>query len=141
MKIKINILIGMFLLSVLLTSCSIPYETPYGKWQSQSEDMSLVLDINPNVIKGPFVGTYKDEKGEINILFYFAYEKSFTIFDEKDVTEESIKGDNALFCGYFKIKDEKLYYTLKPHWQELTGITEPIVFEKIENYKIPSEDK
>lgn len=131
---KISILVGLFFVSVLLTSCSIPYEKPYGKWQS--EDTFLVLDINPNVI-GPFSGTYKKEMEEINIAIYFAYEKSFVIHN---VTEESEEDDRVLFNGYFKVKDEKLYYTLKPHWQELTGITEPIVFEKIEEYEIPSED-
>ena len=134
MKKRIFTFFLLSLLLVCLAACSIPYDEPYGKWQSI--EPKLMIDINPNK-EGYYSGVYERNGEAVAVFIAFAHEKAFVIQDYQDMGETAIKGDNPYFNGLFEVKkDGKLYYTLKPYWEEKTGY-KTIVFEKIESYEVP----
>ena len=119
--------------SALLASCSIPYERPFGKWHN--DELNLTLDILPG--SAPYFGTYGKGDEAVDIFIYFDFSKSFIIWncDDYDFVNDKwvTTADYAIFSGNFNVRGGKMHYTLKPHYQNTTGITS-IVFEKIEEY-------
>lgn len=106
---------------------------PYGVWKS--EDPELTLDINPDVY--PYNGIYvvDGEKIEVTIGGFSIYD-FFEIWPLEGSGIDLTVYGNAYFNGTFKRKKDKIYYTLKPYWQDKTDY-KTIVFEKIGDYDPP----
>ena len=121
--------------AALLTSCSIPYEIPYGIWRN--EELGITLDIFPKE-SGPHFGTYSKDNEDIEIFFHFGVDKSITIYDCKDFDFINNKwiatSSNPIFDGPFVVRGDKIHYTLRPYTyrEEEVGASDTIIFERIE---------
>jgi hypothetical protein len=140
MKKRLLAIAFLILLLVLLSACPISTigSLPYGKWESA--DPNIVMDINPQYEE--FQGIYYVDGEVINLYITFPYVwKQFEIYDYSDKINLLQPGsyELALFNGDYSLRSGKLRYKLKPYWQEKSGITHTIIFEKTEEYEIPAE--
>ena len=141
MREKALISIFFLLLLICLTACGVNTRgpLPYGKWESI--EPYIFMDINPN--DKYFYGTYQqnDEIIEVWITFQ-AYWKQFDIYKVSDTSKinEPDFYELALLNGFYRIKNGKIYYRIKPHWQEKSGVKHTIVFELIEEYEVPDKE-
>ena len=143
---KIIIICLFFLLCNTLSACdgsrlvgtTTNYQMPYGKWHNST--IGLTLDIQP-VESGPFFGTYVINDNVVDVIIYFGHERAFIVYDSSAYDMENDRlleiSANSYFNGAFNVRDDKLYYSLKPLWREKTGIQGDIVFEKTEEIEIP----
>ena len=123
---------------MLVSSCTLnalrPF--PYGKWENA--ELGLVLDINRNYNKEQaFSGFYIENGEEIDVYVFFSITHGyFWIIRESDLHHWGGVRDaeTTIFDGRYRVRGERLYYTLTPFWQEQTGITDTIVFERIVSY-------
>lgn len=124
---KIIILFALFLLCVMPSSCSMPYEKPYGVWQS--EDNRIWMDINPEK-DHPYLGRYQKNDGTIIVVdIRFGMDKKISIQNTRLPSEEY---GTFYFVRPFKVKDGKLYYGKK-------GDEDLIIFNKIKEYEVPKK--
>jgi len=142
----IILLLLLFLLLFLV--CTIPNQTiPYGIWQSEDPNITLYINHRPLGPDGyqynepdnhPWYGTYLKDGVEIDVVIYFAPTwNRFSIVDA--VFGYSPSGSyrfSYYFSGDYKLRGNRMIYTLTPHWREQTGIKR-IVFEKIGDIDIP----
>jgi len=131
-KIRVAIIWILLLLLCLSACVSTRGPLPYGKWESV--EPHIIMDINQQEYEanGIFSGTYfNNEAEEISVFFTFAvHSKELSIYNLSDKLE-------ALLNGRYTFTENNLNYKLKPYWQEKSGITDTIVFTKIEEYEAP----
>ena len=120
--------------TTVFTSCAIPYERPYGIWQN--ETVGLTLFIDPHNY-GNNSGIYVIGNEEHEVVITFRHDKGFIVQDVRDFEGARITNNYRYFDGRFRVRDDKLYYTLTRNWQEQTGIRDTIVFEKVADYEVP----
>ena len=141
---KKKLLTGIFflLLVICLSACFVNTRgpLPYGKWESS--DPHIVMDINPQVYESPgvFYGVYYEDSIEIAVFIPFSgFSKQFDIYKLSDKINMSQPSFYrlALFGGSYTFTKNRLKYKLQPYWQEQSGITHTIVFNKIEEYEAP----
>ena len=144
-----KIIAAVICLVLLLLCLSACFNTrgpiPYGKWESV--EPNIIMDLNPYEYDSPgrFYGTYYEEDEVIDIYISISsFSKEFAVKKFSDIIylDQPDSYKLALFDGSYRIKGDKLYYKLKPYWQEKSGVTHTIVFTKIEEYEAPdpSED-
>ncbi len=137
---KYNLFVLLLIVMVSTTSCGISTlgTLPYGRWENVEH--GIVLDINPkiNLASHLFPGTYErdGERMEISIVIATAH-KGLSIYklSNQAYLDEMYRED--WMFGDYTFNKTQLRYTLRPHSQEKTGITDTIVFEKIKDYDIP----
>jgi hypothetical protein len=151
MKKKLLSFAAMILLALFFVSCA--EDTPYGKWHSTDPD--LTLDIGP-FFDSLYFGIYIDEGEKVDVLAFVngiggsSFMLGIYSYDEYDFSKQDWNyiggkryGNNIpppkYFDGEWKLKGNKLYYTLYESYQEETGY-ETIIFELIEEYD-PSDRK
>jgi len=135
---KKRIIASLWLLLLLCLSACVNTRgpIPYGKWESDVPH--IIIDINPQ--DEEFQGTCQQEDEIIDIYVSISnFSKEFDIYRISDKIHRSQSGyyELALFNGSYRVSGDKLYYKLKPYWQEKSGITDTIVFTKIEEYEAP----
>ena len=137
-----KVLTGIILLLLLafVSSCGVNTRgpLPYGKWEST--EPYIIMDINPQ--NEEFYGVYQQDDEIIDVLITFKnLWKEFDIYNVSDLSKISQPDfyELALLNGEYAIRNNKLYYRVKPYWKEKSGITHTIVFDKIEEYEIPDE--
>jgi len=123
-------IIIFFVIPFSLRNISTQGPLPYGVWQS--ENPNIILNINPELKSetyNDFPGTYESEGVETDLVVVFATaHKGFAIH-----LEYFGRYDEAFLTGTYKIRGNKLRYSVLPFWQERTGI-KTIVFEKVSDY-------
>ena len=131
---KICIIICCAIILLTLSSCT-TYElvVPAGLWQS--DDPQITLDITDEEIV--YNGVYVRNGEEIDICIGFGNVSNRLFIHDAIILDENFEGyweDYLYFSGPWEVKDDKLYLTLLPKWQEMYGIEE-IVFTKIADYE------
>lgn len=142
LKRIIRVLLLLLILLLFASSCvNTRGQLPYGIWQSKEPD--LVFDIDPQC-ESFFKGQYTEDGKSINVFVAFAVAyKEFGIYDESevDIAKGSIRHtEDSIFEGSYKMKGDKLIYTLNPHWREVTGY-KTITFDKIKEYDTSENGK
>jgi len=142
MKRIIILIIILAISGTLISSCTLnalrPF--PYGKWENA--ELGLVLDFNPQITvpgRGRYssFGTFIENGEETEVYIIFStYLGSFWIIRESGLHHWGGTRDTetTIFDGRYRVRGDRLYYTLTPFWQEQTGITDTIVFERIVSY-------
>jgi len=138
MKRIIILIIILAISGTLISSCAPnalrPF--PYGKWENA--ELGLVLDINRNYNKEQaFSGFYIENGEEIDVYVVFSITHGrFWIIREPGLRHWGGTRDTetTIFDGNYRLRGDRLHYTLTPFWQEQTGITDTIVFERIVSY-------
>jgi hypothetical protein len=125
---RIWLFIALLLIASIPASCYIPFDIPYGIWENAT--IGLTLDLDPDQ-SGAFLGTYNLGNTTIDVRIGVGFDRSF------DIHDPVLRPRHTYLYGTFSIRDGKLHYKLKPHWQELTGIRDTIVFELIHEYETP----
>ena len=130
---KIFLVVSCTLLLVALSSCT-TYKlvAPVGLWQS--DDPSITLNIANE--ERDCYGTYVMDGEEIEVYAVFGHVSNLLSIYDAIVVDEDYKGgwdEYTYFGGNWEVRDDKLYLTLKPTWQEMHGIKE-IVFTKTADY-------
>ena len=132
------------LATILVSSCSLnslrPF--PYGKWENA--ELGLVLDVNPqNNIPGQgrdsFFGTYMESGEEIEVYVYFdVIHGDLWILRNPDWGSRGGERntETSIFGGRYRLRRERLHFTLTSFWQEQTGITDTIIFERVVDYQV-----
>jgi len=133
----------LFILLFLLTSCQQPKSVPYGIWQSESPD--IVMDLEPNYehpgVPKLYYGTYNLENTEISIVIEFGNDNiHIHNISDYDAESNAMRSNAEYFIGTFKVKKNKLYYSLSEYYQKIYGYKQ-IVFTKIQDYSsvMPTE--
>jgi len=73
---------------------------------------------------------FKDGE-EIEIAINFSHlNNRFSIYPVDEEGNVRANSDYEYFHGTFELKEDKVYYTLLPKWQEMHGVKE-IIFTKI----------
>ena len=110
-------------------------QPPIGVWQSDDPYMVIYIESQES---GNHYGVYHNGSDVIEVTFHFAgLTNNFRIRDTEKWNKYNEEGDLVerdkyeYFNGTFKVQDNVMYYTIRPKWQELRGISE-IVFTKIE---------
>ena len=140
MKKAIPMVIIFALITTILTSCVNPdvlRPFPYGKWESA--ELGLVLDVVPKINKeDAFPATFIEDGEKIDVYAFFLLTGGYlVILREPDWLSWGGARDTTgtIFDGNYRLRGERLYYTLTSFWQEQTGI-KTVVFELIEDYEV-----
>jgi len=124
-----------FFFSIWVIAPAIDYfaplsEIPYGKWQSFNPDITICKNNERTV------GIYIKDEEIIIISIWERYKGQFSIYSgelEED-GNDSIPENEIHFIGSYKLKNNKLYYKLRPSWRQKTGY-KTIIFELTEAHK------
>jgi len=139
MKRIIILIIILAISGTLISSCTLnalrPF--PYGKWENA--ELGLVLDVNPlnRASTNRFYGTLVENEDMLEIyVFFLVTHGDLWILRESDWGNRggARNTDTTIFGGSYRLRGDRLHYTLTPFWQEQTGITDTIVFERIVSY-------
>jgi len=142
---KLPILVTVLTLMLMLTSCIgeiLPI--PFGIWHSENPNLTLFISREPEHIVGEFpiadrehasgiflVKHVSEDGSEIELaLSYSPRPYNFVIFDPL-IADEGFFSDSIYFDGRHRIRDDRLYFELRPFYRELTGF-DTIVFERVE---------
>ena len=142
---RITIMTVLIALTTILTSsCSLNARRPfpYGKWES--EELGLVLDVNPqsNIPsqgRYSFFGTYMERGDEVEVYVYFdVILGDIWILRNPDWGSRGGERntETTIFGGRYRLRRERLHFTLTSFWQEQTGITDTIIFERVVDYQV-----
>ena len=137
MKKKILLVSVCVVLLGMMSSCNFKYVAPaIGLWQGDTIliDFSVPEDDGNYYRKwykddGRYYGKWYKDDEEIDILVCFSQVgPSMDIFDLKH-EGTNVSYDMLYFAGRAKVENDKIYYTLLPHFEEMYGVKE-IVFTK-----------
>lgn len=127
MKKKIIVMASALLISTMLclSACSLPFKKPYGMWRSKDPNMELYIDVDS---ENENYGVYTQSNGEIiDLAILFDYNGALVLCDKRYETQ----GEKDLFYGFYKVKEDMLYYTINQKSEN----EQVIIFEKIGDYE------
>ncbi|MCL1816421.1 MAG: hypothetical protein FWG43_02310 [Clostridiales bacterium] len=143
-KLLASIFITLFLIHLSACGVNTRGPLPYGKWESK--EPHIIIDINPinEYANGyyEFSGIYDHNNEVIDVFIAFSHiSKEFSLFNISDKNNDQPGFYQlALLRGTYSLRNIKLYYRIKPHWKEKSGIKHTIVFELIEEYEVPDKE-
>ena len=137
MKKQLSSLMILTLLVTVLTSC-LPEtpEPPYGVWVSEEHGITLFLKPEYRLSTDSFIyiGLYVVDNIEKKAFALFRAGTQLLIYDELAFANPSIiRGDYLLLAGSYRVIQNKIHWTLTPHFQEQKGVR-TIIFQRTENY-------
>ena len=126
---KISLFLCVIIM-ILLTSCNTyEYVVPsLGVWQS--DNPYIKFDVTDD--SGMYDGIYNRDSEEIGVVVVFSnFNNRIRIYNIiiRDEYYPGSTGDYLYFSGKFKFEEDRIIYTLLPHWQAMRGIEE-IIFIK-----------
>ena len=136
MKKRIIIIAILTLTKLALVSCVATYQPiPYGVWQSENPNMTLIVDPDYASFENPswsivYPGTYVRDGEEIDLVVVVDNTRGrggIRVFNAS--LERFSNFSDAYFVGNYRVSGGRLIYTLDRQWQEQTGF-DRIVFDK-----------
>ena len=105
-----------------------PHERPYGTWRSDDPPITFTV-VDRGVINR---GVFQKYGNDVDIIVTFhATFKNFRILNQSALIEGGgIDGSYTYFSCRFEVIEDRMYYRLFPHIQELSGF-DVIVFERV----------
>jgi len=142
MRKVFSLVLLLGLLISLISSCApnVLRPFPYGKWENV--DIGLVLDIDPMGAiqhEEQYHGKFMEDGEVIDVYVFFVitHGRIYILRESEWPSSGPDNHDSTIFGGTYRLRGDRLHYKLTPYWQEQTGITDTIIFEKIEEYYVP----
>jgi len=128
-------------MTILTSSCSLNARRPfpYGKWENA--ELGLIMDINPQD-RTPdlrFNGTFVENGEKIEVyVFIMILTGDIVILSNPEWPRSGPYVDvtSTILIGRYRLRGERLHFSLTSYWQEQTGITDTIIFERIVDYDV-----
>jgi len=111
-------IIIFFVIPFSLRTISTRGPIPYGVWQSEEPNITLYFD--PEIwVSDPFSGIYvKDGESTDIVIIFSTANKGFRIYDKEVYFNENRISENTLYAGDYRVRGNKLRYSLRPYWRE-----------------------
>ena len=120
--------VALTILAVLSFRPPQPYKMPYGTWRS--DDPAITFTITGSSSKNNR-GIYQKDGNDVNIIVSFHVTfNNFRILNQNALREGVLYLSYTYLSGRFEVIEDRMYYSLFPHFQELSGF-DVIVFERV----------
>ena len=137
-KIKQMIILLILFIMLLLASCAVYADYPYGVWQSENPNITLIIDPNYQLDEDPgrFPGIYVKDTGTEDVIVTLDLVGAGLAIHNVSIGEAVAYHRYADFLGSYRIRRDRMDFTLVRSLREELGV-DRIVFELVEEVEVP----